>query len=110
MCLACVTGYGLALRTGETSSVALLVPLPLSPASRVPPTGPLRDGPGHFVSVLVTIFPAGVALRPVPPALPHLGAGAGGRGVTSANSEITAGAVIGTKSGSATSVVGWLGS
>ena len=28
--------------------------------------------------VLVTIFPVGVALRPVPPALPHLGAGAGG--------------------------------
>ena len=28
--------------------------------------------------VLVTIFPVGVALRPVPPALPHLGAGEGG--------------------------------
>ena len=28
--------------------------------------------------VLVTIFSGGVALRPVPPALPHLGAGAGG--------------------------------
>ena len=28
--------------------------------------------------VLVTIFPVGVALRPVPPALPHLGVGAGG--------------------------------
>ena len=28
--------------------------------------------------VLVVIFPVGVALRPVLPALPHLGAGAGG--------------------------------
>ena len=28
--------------------------------------------------ILVTIFPIGVALRPVPPALPLLGAGAGG--------------------------------
>ena len=28
--------------------------------------------------ILVTIFFVGVALRPVPPALPHLGAGAGG--------------------------------
>ena len=28
--------------------------------------------------VLVTVFPVGVALRPVSPALPHLGAGAGG--------------------------------
>ena len=27
--------------------------------------------------VFVTIFPVGLALRPVPPALPHLGAGAG---------------------------------
>ena len=49
MCLAGVTGCGRALRARETPSVALLAPFPLSPASRVPSTGPLRDGPGHFV-------------------------------------------------------------
>ena len=76
-CLAGVTGHGRAPLAGETPSVTLLAPLPLSPASRVPPTGPLRDGPGHFVPVLVMIFPVGMALRPVPPALPRLGAGAG---------------------------------
>ena len=45
-----------------------------------PPTGPLRDGPGHLVPILVTIFPVSVALRPVPPALPRLMAGGGGGG------------------------------
>ena len=42
------------------------------------PTGPLRDGLGHFYPRLCSNLPICVALHPVLPALPHLGAGVGG--------------------------------
>ena len=77
-CLAGITDLGRAPHVGETPSVPLLAPLLLSPTL------------WHFLlqvlsemvldtlfPVPVAIFPVGVTLRPVPPALPHLGAGAG---------------------------------
>ena len=81
-CLAGVIGHGRALLAGEIPSVTLLVSLPLSPASRVPPTGPLRDGPRHFVPrPCDDIFrrrgaPSRSARSPPPRG------GSGGRGVT----------------------------
>ena len=82
-CLTGVAGRGRAPRTGETPSVALLALLPLSLALLVlPPTGPLRDGPGHFVPhpchdiFLWRGAPSRSARSPPPRG------GSGGRGVT----------------------------
>ena len=72
VCLAGVTGCGL----------ALLAPLLLSPASRVPPTSPLRDGPGHFIPRPCRYISRwrGAPSRSARSPLPR--GGSGGRGVT----------------------------
>ena len=77
-CLAGVTGCGQAPRTGETSSVRFLVWPPLSPTLWCSPLQVLSKTVLDTLSPIpVVIFFISVALHPVLPALPHLGAGAG---------------------------------